>query len=162
MILVLFLITDAIRGIFSRALEIIDFSCLWSPWGWTQAIAYSGWQQNIKKWLAWRGRESLMVLLKYVHSTNMKTVTRIWSHSNSNDKFWYTLLSLRVINHCSNLHGEWCLVWLTFCKLCSNEMQRWPWEQAKWVNFECSVPPNGGSHSLTMTKRSVNLLTYSH
>lgn len=27
-ILVLFLITDAIRGIFSRALEIIDFSCL--------------------------------------------------------------------------------------------------------------------------------------
>lgn len=53
-----FLITDAIREIFSRELEIIDFSCLWSPWGWTQAIAYFGEGRNIKNQLTWRGGDS--------------------------------------------------------------------------------------------------------
>lgn len=59
MILVLSSITDASKVIFSEGLEIIEFSCLWSPWGQSEDIANFGW--GYKSMVSMKGRDSLII-----------------------------------------------------------------------------------------------------
>lgn len=119
--LVLFSITDAIRVIFSEGLEIIDFCCLWSPWGWTEDIAYFGRRPDINPWLAWRGE----AVWWYCWSMSRAQVWKQFLEPEGTQLKWQVLIQafiLRAVNHCSNLQSsnlwEWWLVWLAFCKPC--------------------------------------------